>query len=126
MAADGRRHTVGTFRAVELVSIAGHVRRFAALWPDWRAVGTEGALPPPWPADDQDDHMPPAATREGLAWLVAHPEVEPWLPTTAEALDAVRVAQQVGAGADAKHLAMSAEEIADRKPLGRLPVGSPS
>jgi len=105
MCANGRRPMVGTLPAVALMSIAGHVRRFGTLWPEWRAVGTDGAPPPPWPYDRLDDHLPPAATRAGLAWLVAHPEADPWIPTTEEALDAFYAAQQVGADRDAASLA---------------------
>jgi len=106
--------------ATRLVSIAGHLANFAALWPAWREeVGTPHATPPPpWPSDDSDDHRP-AATREGLACLVTDPAADVWLPTVAEALDAPRRAQQAGDSAAAAELAMSPEEIDARNLAAR-------
>ncbi|GAA3681953.1 hypothetical protein GCM10023081_20060 [Arthrobacter ginkgonis] len=84
---------LGTHDAIQKLKTFAALRNYAELWPAWLEVGRGSVwgrenLTPPWPTVNGDPEP------VGLhAWILDHPEAEPWVPTDAELAATVKDAK---------------------------------
>jgi hypothetical protein len=100
---------LGSHDAFQRVRTFGTLENYAELWPGWLEGargpqwGRQGTTPP-WPTDKGE-----ADPAELHAWILNNPQAEPWVPTEAQLLNAVKTAQtEARAAAHAAHVGQDA------------------
>ena len=101
---------LGSHEAVQQYKSFGLIRNYAELWPSWLEArsgaqwGREN-IRAPWPTTAAGDIDPV----EFHAWILANADAEPWVPTDAELLAAVKEAiAEARAAAHAAHVGQDA------------------